>query len=132
MPGNQDASGDHVQREQKHDERNELSGGVQCCFGGTRTALQGANDGKGNEPASCRHDEFVAVGLPPMRGLLEKWQYGDGTKERGERNDGPCGQVHHGGRSVRGSAARHVIHDICGADGMGGVCRKRGTHVWAG
>jgi len=132
MPGNQDASGDHIQREQQHDERNELGGSVQYSFGGARTALQSTDDGKGNQPASSRHHEFVAVGLPPMRGLLEKWQYGDGTKKRRERNDGPCGQVHNGGRDVRGTAATHVIRGICGADGMGGVYRDGRTHGWAG
>ena len=132
MPGNQDASGNHIQREQQHDERNELGGSVQCSFGGTRTAFKGADDGEGNQPASGGHHEFVAVGLPPMRGVLEKWQYGDGAKERGEGNDGPRGQVHHGGRDVRGTAATHVIRGICGADGMGGVYRNRRTHVWAG
>ena len=34
VPGDQDASGDHIQREQEHDERNELGGSVQCGFGG--------------------------------------------------------------------------------------------------
>ena len=79
VPRNQDATRDHVQREQQHDERNEFGGSVQCCFRSAGTAFESTDDGKGNEPASGGHDEFVAVGLPPMRGVPEKWQYGDGA-----------------------------------------------------
>ena len=67
-----------------------------------------------------------------MRGLLDEWQHGDGAQERGEWNDGPCRQVHSGGRGVRGTATTYVIHGISGADGVGGMYGDGRTHERAG